>query len=110
VKVLLDHCVPRPFAKLMLGHEVRTARSMGWADLSNGKLLAAAAREFEALVTTDRSVANQQNLGRLPLPVIVLKGSTNKLEDLAVLAPELLSLLGQALQIRVYHVPQTDRP
>lgn len=82
---------------------------MGWADLSNGKLLAAAAREFEALVTTDRSVANQQNLGRLPLPVIVLKGSTNKLEDLAVLAPELLSLLGQALQIRVYHVPQTDR-
>ncbi|MBL8874437.1 MAG: DUF5615 family PIN-like protein [Phycisphaerae bacterium] len=110
MKVLLDHCVPRPFAKLLPGHEVRTTRFMGWEDLSNGKLLAAAAKQFDIFVTTDQSVAKQQNLALLPLPVIVLKGFTNKLEDLVVLVPELQSLLGQALQARVYHVPRTDRP
>lgn len=83
MKVLLDHCVPRPLAKSIVDHEVRTARSMGWEDLSNGKLLAAAACEFDVLVTTDRNVQSQQSASRLPLPVVVLRGQTNTIEDLA---------------------------
>ena len=40
MKVLLDHCVPRPFGRLLTGHEVATTYEMDWARLFNGKLLA----------------------------------------------------------------------
>ncbi|MBI4657974.1 MAG: hypothetical protein HY735_03840 [Verrucomicrobia bacterium] len=39
MKVLLDHCVPRRFGKLLIGHEVRSAFEMGWSGLRNGALL-----------------------------------------------------------------------
>ena len=38
-RVLLDHCVPRPFRNLLVGCNVSTANEMGWANLKNGDLL-----------------------------------------------------------------------
>jgi tartrate dehydratase beta subunit/fumarate hydratase class I family protein len=54
--VLLDHCVPRPFARLLVGHEVRTSRQEGWQDLSNGVLLKTAVAKFDVFVTVDRTL------------------------------------------------------
>jgi hypothetical protein len=49
---------------------------MGWAELENGELLAAAQREgFEVMVTGDQNLSYQQNLAGRTLAVIVL--STN---------------------------------
>jgi hypothetical protein len=44
------------------GHPVSTAKEMGWSELDNGKLLTAAEIEFDAIITTDRSIRYQQNL------------------------------------------------
>jgi predicted nuclease of predicted toxin-antitoxin system len=104
VKVLLDHCVPRPFAKLLVGHDVATCKERGWSDLKNGELLVRAAEDFGAFVTIDKSLAQQQNRQDLPLPVITIRVVDNRVETLASWASEVLKLLGQALQKRVYVV------
>ena len=108
VKVLLDNCVPRPFAVLLVGHEVITAGKMGWADLKNGALLSAAGMKFAAFITVDRSLMHQQNRQDLPLPVILIRARDNKIESLAVWATDVIKLLGQDLQRRVYFVGLSD--
>jgi hypothetical protein len=40
--VLLDHCVPLRFGRLLAGHEAHSTFRMGWAALGNGTLLARA--------------------------------------------------------------------
>lgn len=102
MKLLFDHCVPRPLAATLVGHDVRTTDEMGWQDESNGRLLALAAVEFDALLTVDKGLARQQNLTDLPIPVIVLRSRSNSIKALARHAPGLLSLLNQDLQRRVY--------
>ncbi len=102
MKILLDHCVPRPFAGELLAHEVRTTHEMGWQDESNGKLLGLAAAQFDAFLTVDKNMARQQNIGELPIPVVVLRTHSNSIKALAGHTQSLLSLLNQSLQRRVY--------
>ena len=45
---------------------------MGWSELENGKLLAAAEVAFDVLVTTDQNIRYQQNLSARSLAVLVL--------------------------------------
>ncbi len=78
MKVLLDHCVPRRFGKLLAEHQVRTAFEMGWAGLKNGELLAQAASRFDAFVTVDQNVQFQQNLTLLALPTAILVAPDNR--------------------------------
>jgi predicted nuclease of predicted toxin-antitoxin system len=93
VRVLLDESLPRPFAALLSGHEVQTVAAVGWSGKENGELLRLAAERFDVVVTADRNLEHQQNLTTLPIAVVVLIASTNRLESLAPLAPELLELL-----------------
>jgi hypothetical protein len=46
VKVFVDECVDWRLARGIAGHEVKTARQMGWSTIENGELLALAAKEF----------------------------------------------------------------
>ena len=90
----------------LIGHEVRTTQEMGWQDESNGKLLGLAATKFGVFLTVDKNMARQQNVGELPLPVIVLRSHSNSINVLTRHTPTLLSLLNQALQCRVYIVEE----
>jgi len=72
VKVLLDECVDWRLARDIIGHEVKTARQMGWTTITNGELLKLASEHFDVFVTVDRNLAFQQNLALLPLLVVVL--------------------------------------
>lgn len=56
MRVLLDECVDRRLAESISGHEVKTVPEAGWAGVKNGELLTRADREFDALVTVDRSL------------------------------------------------------
>ena len=50
-----------------------TAYELGWARLKNGELLAAAeSNGFEVFVTTDTSLAYQQNLSNRKIAIVVL--------------------------------------
>ena len=39
MKILFDHCVPKPLKHELPDHEIHTAKEMGWEALTNGKLL-----------------------------------------------------------------------
>ena len=93
MRVLLDESLPRPFAALLSGHEVRTVAAIGWSGKENGELLRLAADTFDVLLTADRNLEHQQNLTTLPISVVVLIGPTNRIESLTPLVPELLELL-----------------
>ena len=96
MRVLLDECVDWQLSRHILGHEVKTARQMGWSTVQNGELLALAAEHFDIFVTVDRNLSFQQNLGSVPIPIIVLEGKTNRLADLLPLIPNLLAAIGSA--------------
>jgi hypothetical protein len=96
VKILLDECVDWRLSRDIVGHDVKTAHQMGWATIKNGELLALASRHFEAFVTVDRNLAFQQNPDTLSIPVIVLRATSNRLDDLRPLVPDLLEVLSSA--------------
>ena len=95
--MLLDENLPRKLARLF-GPDVKvvTVREYGWGSKKNGELLAAASGEFDALLTADRSIPNQQNLARHDIAVLVLEAKSNTLEDLAPLAPKAVEALRSA--------------
>jgi len=66
---------------------------MGWPTIKNGELLALAARSFDVFVTVDRNLSFQNSIADLDIGVIVLRTTSNRLNDLRPLIPELLSLL-----------------
>ena len=77
-RVLLDHCVPRPFRNLLQDCTASTAVEMGWEQLRNGELLnTAEAAGFEVLITADKNLRYQQNLSGRQIAIIEL--ATNRL-------------------------------
>ncbi len=98
MKLLLDECIDRKFAKELVGHEVKTVPQMGWAGVKNGKLLAQAEAEFDVFITVDRNLSFQQNLPQFNIAVIVLQAPSNRLADLKPLAPKVLAILAKVTQ------------
>jgi hypothetical protein len=72
---------------------VRTVQRIGWSGLVNGKLLAAAAGEFDVLITGERNMQYQQSASQLPMSVVVLIAPNHKLESFLPLVGRLLSTL-----------------
>jgi hypothetical protein len=71
--ILFDHVTPRGVARFLPGHTVITAKDRGWDTLSNGELLEAAERAgFDAVVTADKNMRYQQNLGGRRIALVVL--------------------------------------
>lgn len=93
MKILLDECVDRRFAKELPGHFVKTVPQMGWATIKNGDLLVLAEKEFDVFLTVDRNLAFQQNLPKFNIAVLILQAHSNRLADLKPLAPKVLSVL-----------------
>lgn len=72
--ILFDNGTPRTLARFLIDqHTVTEARSRGWAELENGKLLATAeAAGFEVLVTTDKNITYQQKQSGRKIAIVVL--------------------------------------
>ena len=90
MRILLDECVDWRLARDIAGHEVKTARQMGWTTIKNGELLALTAKEFDVFVTVDRNLAAQQNPSTFSIAIVVLHARSNRLADLRPLIPSLL--------------------
>ena len=93
MKVLLDECVDWRLLRDIVGHDVKTARQMGWSTTKNGELLAVAAKEFTVFVTVDRNLSFQQQVPAFDIAVIVLRAKSNRLSDLRPLVPQLLACI-----------------
>src|SRR3954469_4850788 len=104
MKILLDECVDRRFAKEPPGHFVKTVPQMGWATIKNGELLVLAEKEFDVFITVDRNLSFQQNLPKFDIAVLVLHATSNRLADLKPLVPEILSTLPTLTKGKAVHI------
>ena len=96
MKILLDECIDQGLAPMISSHDVKTVVSVGWTSLKNGQLLRLAAKEFDVFVTVDRNLSFQQNLPKYDIAVLVLHAATNRLSDLAKLAPNIETAIRNA--------------
>lgn len=80
----------------IFGHEVKTARQMGWTTIKNGELLALAATSFDVFITVDRNLSFQQNLSAYRIAILVRCARTNRLADLQPLVPKILETINVA--------------
>jgi predicted nuclease of predicted toxin-antitoxin system len=93
MRVLIDECVDWRLLRDLPSHDVKTVRQMGWTETVNGALLALAERKFDVLVTTDKNLSFQQNVGRFQIAIIVLRARSARLRHLRELVPALLKIL-----------------
>lgn len=94
MRVLLDNNVDQRFGALLNGHEVTTARSLGWAELQNGELLRKADEAgFPVLVTADKNLRHQQTLKGLAITVLVLGSKFVDYQGISPLAATVLATL-----------------
>jgi hypothetical protein len=94
--VFLDECIDWRLARDIIGHDVKTARQMGWTTIQNGALLSLASQHFDVFVTLDRNLSFQQNLDSFSIAVVVLGAKTSRLSDLKSLIPNLLVAIESA--------------
>ena len=76
----------------------------GWVGLTNGKLLALAAAEFDVFVTVDRNLPFQQHLPKFDIAVVLLMAKSNRLADLQALIPNVLTTIPLAVKSQVTRV------
>ena len=84
------------------GHEVKTVADMKWDGITNGKLLAIAAGQFDAFITVDKNLPRQQNVSRLPMPVIVIHSDSIRWSDVVVHLDKVISLVSTKLEDKLY--------
>jgi hypothetical protein len=94
----LDECLPRRLGLELTGHLVSTVPQAGWAGISNGKLLALIAGNYDAFLTVDKNLPIQQKTVALSFGIVVLHAPSNQLDNLRPLVPQILTALA-ALQL-----------
>ena len=104
MRVILDECVDWRLGRELDGHDVKTARQMGWTAIRNGELLNLASQEFDVFVTVDRNLGFQQNMGSFSIAVVVLHAKTNRLADLLPLVPNLLDAIRSGRPGSIEHI------
>ena len=97
MRLLLDESIPKRLRRFLPNHAIRTVIEMGWGGVRNAELLVRAAKEFDALISVDKNLQYQQNLGALPITIIVLDARSNELPYLLPLIPKLEEALASLL-------------
>ncbi|RIL04450.1 MAG: hypothetical protein DCC71_14140 [Proteobacteria bacterium] len=104
MRLLLDECVAQRLKRELAQHRVRTVTEAGWSGVKDSLLLAAAQRQFDVLVTVDRSFRYQHDVRGFDIAIVVLEARSNRIEDLRPLMPRLLGVLSQLRPGRVLHL------
>jgi predicted nuclease of predicted toxin-antitoxin system len=103
MKVILDEQLPDDMVGALHGHEVLHMRTMGWAGLTNGKLLAAAEREgFGVFLTADKNIPHQQNISGRDFAMIVLDVHPTNPQNLLACSDQVLAILPNVQKGQVY--------
>ena len=82
---------------LAYGYKCSTAQEMGWSGIQNGELLALADPLFDVLVTIDKGIQYQQNMTARRIAIVIVRGRSNRLEDLSLNFPACAEIL-QSIQ------------
>lgn len=105
MRLLIDECIDQRLRFLFPDHDCQTAGFAKLAGLKNGRLLdAAETAGFDVLVTVDQSIPDQQNLSGRMISILILCAPTNRLHELAPLAPSAtlaLALISPGQVVRI---------
>ena len=93
MRVLLDENLPHDLTGWLVGHQVDTVAGRGWKGNANGKLLLLASDDYNAFLTMDRRLPEQQRIAHLPFGIVLLAAPTNRPEPLQLLVSEILRVL-----------------
>jgi predicted nuclease of predicted toxin-antitoxin system len=94
MRILIDECLNWRLSRALTGHYAISVQKMGWAGITNGKLLALAIEnKFEVFLTADRNLAFQQNMTEFEIAVMVLEAKGVQLHQTLPLIPKVLALL-----------------
>lgn len=93
MRVLLDENLPHDLAGLLTTHSVDTVAGRNWKGILNGTLLTLVGQDYDAFLTMDRRLPNQQEIARLPFAVVLLLAPSNRLVHLRPLLAEVLQVL-----------------
>lgn len=103
MKVLLDECITKHLKPHLADLDVFTVREMGWSGIKNGKLMALCVDNgFDLLLTIDKNLRNQQNLGKYQVAVVVLNSFSSKVEALVEFLPSFRRQLLEFQPCRAY--------
>ncbi len=78
MRVLLDESLPRRLARHLASIDADSVFDRGWSGLKNGALLELAEKEYDAFLTADQNLPNQQHVPGLNIRVVVLAAQTNR--------------------------------
>jgi hypothetical protein len=107
-RILLDESVPAGIARLLTSHDVRTAPEMGWAGISNGRLLDLAEQNgFDIMVTSDTNIRYQNRLAGRRIALIV--ATTNHWDTIKANPADLVTACDGAVD-GAYVVVQFPKP
>lgn len=82
MRILIDECVDWRLLRDLDRYEALTTKQAGLEHLEDGEVLRRSANSFDVLLTVDKNLPYQQNLGTLNIAVVVLQGRTTRLSDL----------------------------
>jgi len=89
MRVLLDENLDVQLKSLFdSSFQVVTVRDRRWHGIKNGALLRDADAEFDVLVTMDKKLRYQQNLGSTRLGIVVIRARSNAFRDVSKLMPK----------------------
>ena len=92
MKILLDEYVTKKAKRLLTEFKVYTVPEMGFGGMKNGKLLMrAAASGFDILLTIDKNMDYQQNIGKHELTIVVLNVTKSGIKYIKELMPEFIA-------------------
>jgi len=96
MRILLDECVDWRLLRDLAEYDAKTVKQLGWEHVDDGTLLALAAMQFDAFVTVDKDLPEEQNIANFDIAVVVLRGRTTRLVDLRALLDPLHEALRHA--------------
>ena len=88
MRILLDECLTRKAKRHLNEFEVVTVPEASFSGLKNGKLLKAAVEAgFDILLTIDKNIDYQQNVGKFAIAIVILDVSRSHIRYVKPLIP-----------------------
>lgn len=113
-RLLLDKSVPAGLKQILTGFEVKTAPEMGWAGITNGRLLDLAEQNgFDIMVTSDTNIRFQNRLIGRRMALVV--ATTNHWDTIRANPADLVAACDRAVRghyvvVRFPRPPRRRRP
>jgi predicted nuclease of predicted toxin-antitoxin system len=103
MRILVDECVDPRVKRLFADHQTAAVHEKKWDTLDDGALLAVAHDQFDVLLTIDRSLEFQQNVGKFHIGVVVVHVPKNQIAHYEAIQQALLLAVEEVRPGEVQH-------